>query len=129
MTEVDLSNTIKYTRRGGQSEQQGRGQRRSTTVPVGVELRVTRVELGHEHVDAVEGEAPGRRPMTELGGVDGEHDLRRRIGERQLHLGVEQRRLARAKLGVERATLTNIRRSMTSFTAHVASGTTRLPVE
>ena len=47
-------------------------------------------------------EAARRGPVPELRRVDRQHDLGGGAGERQLDLGVEQRRLARSELGVER---------------------------
>src|SRR6187455_546346 len=71
-------------------------------IAVGIEAAVARVQFGDEDVDAAEVEAARRRPVPELRRVDGQHDLGGGAGERQLGLGVEQRRLARPELGVER---------------------------
>ncbi len=67
--------------------------------------------------------------MTELRRVDREDDLGGRSGERQLGLGVEQRRLARPELGVERRGAHEQATQHHVAAARVASGPTRLPVD
>src|SRR5262245_44288864 len=70
-------------------------------VTEGIEAAVGWVQLGDEDVDAPEVEAPRRGPMPKLRRIDREDDLGGGAGQRQLRLGVEQRRFAGSELGVE----------------------------